>query len=108
MKCRNLPDLHELSKNLKRPVCMLHVLTPQNDPFHWTPAKIRNAEWFAGLWRQHGRPGLHPHGFHYILISRPHGEITLPSTGEPYENTTSKRLNPQAGQVELITPQREV
>ena len=51
------------------------------------PARIRHAEWFAELWNKHGRPGLHPHGLHYILVSRPHGEVTVPSTGAPYANT---------------------
>ncbi len=78
-------DLHALAKELNRPVSTLYVLTPQNDPFHWTPAKIRDAEWFAELWRRFGRKGLHPHGLHYVLISQD-GKINLP-TGEPYENT---------------------
>jgi hypothetical protein len=80
-------DLHALAKELRRPVSTLYVLMGQNDPFHWLTSRIRNAEWFAALWNAHGRPGLHPHGLHYILISRPHGEITVPADGTPYENT---------------------
>lgn len=84
---KDLPDLHLLSKELRRPVSTLYVLASDNDPFQWTPAKIRDAEWFAELWGRLGRPGLHPHGLHYILISQPRGEITVPSSGAPYENT---------------------
>jgi hypothetical protein len=63
------------------------VLAAANDPFHWIPSRIRDAEWFAEMWRLHGRPGLHAHGLHYILALQHQGEITLPSTGAPYENT---------------------
>jgi hypothetical protein len=80
-------DLHQLSKELKRPVGTLYVLAACNDPFHWIPSRIRDAEWFAEMWTRYGRPGLHPHGLHYILISQPRGDIIVPGTGKPYENT---------------------
>jgi hypothetical protein len=85
---RNLIDLKSLSTELKRPVGTLIALAMANDPFYFMPSRVRDAEWFAELWRTYGRPGLHPHGLHYILLTKP-GEITVPSTGAPYENTVA-------------------
>jgi hypothetical protein len=87
MKRRTLIDLHALAKELKRPVSTLYALSAANDPFHLIPSRVRDAEWFAGLWHRFGRPGLHPHGLHYILVSQPHGSIVVPGTDKPYENT---------------------
>ncbi len=42
-------NLHALAKELRRPVSTLYVLTPQNDPFHVIPSRLRDAEWFAEL-----------------------------------------------------------
>jgi hypothetical protein len=79
-------DLDRLSKELRRPKSTLTVLAPQNDPFRWTPARLRNAEWFSDLWARFGRPGLHPHGLHYVLVSQLNGTIAT-ATGRAYENT---------------------
>jgi hypothetical protein len=45
-----LPDLHQLSEELKRPMKTLVALSDANDPFHWTLARHRNAKWFAEMW----------------------------------------------------------
>ena len=58
-----------------RPIATLIVL--DDDPFHLAPARVRDAHWFAEQWRRLGRPGLHVHGFHYVLVSQPE-PILLP------------------------------
>ena len=70
-----MTDLRELARVEDRPLSTLKVL--DDDPFHLEPARIRNAEWFAALWQRLGRPGLHVHGFHYVLVSQPE-PILLP------------------------------
>lgn len=66
----------------------LIALTCQNDPYYCgTKSDIRNAEWFADVWKRYGRSGLHLRGFHYILVSR--GDIRRPykDGSKIYENT---------------------
>src|SRR5690242_16843642 len=76
-----------LSKKLKRPHSPLIPPAPRNDPFYMIPSRCRDAEWFADLWRLYGRPGMHPHGLHYVLVSQPEGEVTVPPDDAPYLNT---------------------
>ncbi len=77
-------SLTELASLLHRPLKTLEVL--QRDPFTADrPARRAGAEWFVKLWRKHGRPGLHVHGFHYILVSQ--AEPVPMRDGRPYENT---------------------
>jgi hypothetical protein len=63
----------------------LIVLASANDPFYeGTPAHIRDAEWFAGLWEQFGyRFGVHLRRVHYQILSN---ELKF-ADGTPYENT---------------------
>jgi hypothetical protein len=81
-------DLHALAKELRRPVSTLYVLTSTNDPFHMTPAKVRDGKWFAKLWKRFGSTGkkIHVHGFHYVLVSQESGMVRLPNN-KRYENT---------------------
>jgi hypothetical protein len=60
-----IPDLEELARLHDRPLSTLQVL--DDDPYRLSPARVRNAEWFADMWQQYGRPGLHVHGLHYLL-----------------------------------------
>jgi hypothetical protein len=80
--------LKELAKELDRPLYTLQVLS--NDPFTaGSPARQAGAEWFARLWKKRVALGaplkLHPHGFHYILVSQ--AKPVLMPDGKPYENT---------------------
>ena len=80
--------LKELAKELDRPLYTLQVLS--NDPFTaGSPARQAGAEWFARLWKKRVALGaplkLHPHGFHYILVSQAKPVLML--DGKPYENT---------------------
>lgn len=67
----------------------LYVLAPDNDPFvKGTPAHWRDAEWFAGLWRDFGYTrGVHLRRVHYRMVTDPHPERYALPTGEPYLNT---------------------
>lgn len=63
----------------------LLALARNNDPFMCgSPADLRAAEWFAGLWEQFGyTTGVHLRRVHYQVFAT---RGTLP-TGEAYENT---------------------
>lgn len=65
----------------------LLALSPSNDPFYvGTPADLKAADWFAGVWRKTGyTTGAHLRRVHYWAISQ-RTPILLPS-GERYENT---------------------
>jgi hypothetical protein len=65
----------------------LLVLSRNNDPYYQgTRAHRRDAEWFAGLWREYGYSrGVHIRRVHYRLVSGEGG--TLPD-GRPYLNDT--------------------
>jgi hypothetical protein len=82
--------LKELAKELDRPLYTLEVLAA--DPFTaGRAARQAGAEWFARLWKKRValgvKPGqkLHPHGFHYILVSQEPPIKML--DGSNYENT---------------------
>jgi hypothetical protein len=62
------------------------VLARNNDPYSiGTPANIRDAEWFMGLWdRFDFSYGIHLRRIHYRMVS--HGDILRPD-GTTYENT---------------------
>jgi tetrahydromethanopterin S-methyltransferase subunit G len=78
-----------------RPAKTLISMAPKNDPFYILPSRVKKAEWFSHLWRQHcegrrdsqGRPSImHIRGIHYVLISlkdRPNRE----GSAKAYENT---------------------
>jgi hypothetical protein len=71
-----------LSKELKRPLYTLEVT--QRDPFTaGSPARQRDAEWFAELWQRFDiQPGAHLRRIHYRLLS---STVTMPD-GSPYLN----------------------
>ena len=78
-------SLTSLSNKLCRPKSTLEVLS--RDPFSAgdEPARRRDAEWIAGLWRQYCvRPGSHLRRVHYILVSQA-AAIIMPN-GKPYVN----------------------
>ena len=62
--------LKALGKTMARRVRDLVALSDSNDPFYITDGRARDAAWFAGLWRQFGRAGMHLRGLFYVLISR--------------------------------------
>jgi hypothetical protein len=80
----NYDRLHELKRQLGRPVETLIALAPQNDPFYVLPARQKAAEWFAALWSDLPRPA-HCRRIHYALLSR--AEPVLMRDGSAYENT---------------------
>lgn len=67
-------------------VADLTALHPKNDPFYvGRPSDVRNAEWFAGLWKKFGYgAGVHLRRVHYALVSQPKPQR---ADGQPYENT---------------------
>jgi hypothetical protein len=80
--------LKELAKELDRPLSTLAVLA--RDPFTaGAPARKRDAEWFAELWRRFDiQPGAHLRRIHYVLVSQEPGTVLMPD-GSPYLNTDS-------------------
>jgi hypothetical protein len=61
----------------------LLVLSPRKDPFYCgTPADIAEAEWFARLWAEFGKPGLWIREVHY-RASQLGGTL---ADGSPYPN----------------------
>lgn len=78
--------LKRLAHELGRPASTLIVLSSGNDPFYITPARKRDADWFANLWHTFGfARGVHLRRVHYIIVSQPARIIT--GTGKPYLNT---------------------
>lgn len=78
--------LKAMARQIGQPVKNLMALAPTNDPFYaGTPARVRDGEWFAALWAEHGGAGAHLRRFHYQLISQS-TKIKLPD-GSNYENT---------------------
>jgi hypothetical protein len=69
-----------------RPIPALLALDRANDPFYCgAPAQVRQAQWFARLWRDGRFPrGSHLRRVHYVLLSK--SRVTL-SDGRPYRNT---------------------
>jgi len=86
MDHHNSRVVQELAKRLGRPISSLLALSPQNDPFYLSPARCRDAEWFAELYQEHGfGRGVHLRRIHYRFISL-ETAIRLPDGGE-YLNT---------------------
>jgi hypothetical protein len=83
---RTVDDLATVARDLGIPKKSLLVLDPTNDPFNaGTPAKMRDAEWFAELWQRFGYTGgVHVRRIHYRAQSG--GDVALPSGGT-YVNT---------------------
>ena len=62
--------LKALAKSIGRPVKDLLALAPCNDPFYaGVGRRGEAAEWFAGLWAEHGAVGAHLRRIHYRLVS---------------------------------------
>jgi hypothetical protein len=70
---RGYEDAHRAAKILNCSVDDLRVLARGNDPFTTgTRAEVRDAEWFAELYRRFGIPaGVHLRFIHYTLVSQP-------------------------------------
>jgi hypothetical protein len=80
--------IQELARKLKRPVETLIAMGASNDPFYFPPHRIRNAEWFAALYQEHGFGlGVHLRRIHYRLVSQQE-PVQMP-TGEDYVNTSA-------------------
>lgn len=102
-------ELCEMARALGRPQGTLTVLSHGADPFGvGTPAHVRDAEWFAELWRQHmPESGGHLRRFHYkLVVLSSVAPIALPHGGF-YENTincwsTLKKAGKWARYLELI------
>jgi hypothetical protein len=78
--------IQDYATKLKRPIETLIVLSRLNDPFYLGDARMRDAEWFAALYREHGfSRGVHIRRIHYRLISQEE-QVRLPD-GSNYENT---------------------
>jgi hypothetical protein len=62
-------------------------LSPIQDPFYaGMPSRLKEAQWFLGLWEQFDQPDTtHLRRFHYLIVSSGRS-ITLPD-GSSYENT---------------------
>jgi hypothetical protein len=80
--------LKATAKSIGRPVRDLLALSPVNDPFFaGVKGRLRSAEWFAGIWSNHGGAGSHLRRLHYRLVtSTGENAILLPDGGK-YENT---------------------
>jgi hypothetical protein len=78
--------IQDYATKLKRPIETLIVLSRLNDPFYLGDARMRDAEWFDALYREHGfSRGVHIRRIHYRLISQEE-QVRLPD-GSDYENT---------------------
>ena len=85
--------IRELSATLDRPIKTL-VVNDDTDPFYLPERRMRYAEWFAALYREHGfSRGVHLRRIHYILVSQQE-PVRLPDGGD-YVNTVAcaKLLN---------------
>jgi hypothetical protein len=76
--------LQQLARDRGVPMGELLVMDRNNDPFNCgTPAEVRDAEWFAGIWDTFDLSlGAHLRRVHYAVL----GRAALPS-GAAYENT---------------------
>jgi hypothetical protein len=83
----DLQAIQAMARELNRPISSLLALSEDNDPHYCDrPSRMRNAEWFADLYHEHGfGAGVHLRRSHYRLISQ-REPVVMPS-GEPYRNT---------------------
>jgi hypothetical protein len=79
-------SIKEMAKRIGRPVKELLALSPITDPFYaGVGSRLRDAEWFAAIWAEHGAASSHLRRLHYILVSS-----TTPfhkPDGSAYQNT---------------------
>jgi hypothetical protein len=79
-------SIKAMAKRIRRPVTDLLALAANNDPFYAGVGSRRQAaEWFAGIWADHGAAGSHLRRLHYRLVSST-APIRKPD-GANYENT---------------------
>jgi hypothetical protein len=79
--------LRDLSATLDRPIKTL-VLNDDTDPFYIGESRMRDAEWFAHLYREYGfGRGVHIRRIHYRIVSQ-REPIQLPGGGD-YVNTVA-------------------
>ena len=79
--------IRDIAVALKRPAETLFALSRQHDPFYLGESRMRDAEWFAALYREYGfSRGVHIRRIHYRLISQ-REPVQLPGGGD-YINTT--------------------
>jgi hypothetical protein len=78
--------LKAMARGIGRSVKDLLALAPANDPFYaGVAARRQAAEWFAGVWADHGAAGSHLRRLHYQLVSAT-TPIRKPD-GSAYQNT---------------------
>ncbi len=84
-------SIKTLAKSMKRSVKDLLALSQANDPFYAAVgARGGAAQWFAGMYRNHGGGGVpHLRRIHYRLVSPPPGVRILLPNGREYQNTES-------------------
>ena len=81
--------LKTFAAELGRPAKTMLALDPNNDPFSIGPARLRDAKWFAGIWRRLGMGhGTHLRRVHYAIVSQERNPIKRPD-GRLYTNTKS-------------------
>lgn len=80
-------DVKALAEELDRPISTLIALAPDTDPFMaGRPAREKEAEWFAEIWRRFDiQSGAHIRRVHYLIISQ-EKPVRMPD-GRAYENT---------------------
>jgi hypothetical protein len=79
-------SLKAMAKSIGRRVTDLLAQNTETDPFYaGSPARRRDAEWFAAIWADHGAVGSHLRRLHYRLISST-APILKPN-GSEYQNT---------------------
>lgn len=83
---RNYKSLKELSRKTGLRIPDLLAMSSNNDPFYIQPAQVKQAEWFAALWKRFSLShGVHLRRIHYRLVSQAEPVVML--DGKPYENT---------------------
>ena len=81
----NYNTIKAVAKKDKKKVKDYLALSPGNDPYYNTPGNVINAEWFADIYAQMGKPiPCHIRRVHYWYVSR---QGAVKPNGMPYENT---------------------
>jgi hypothetical protein len=80
--------IRDLSATLDRPLKTL-VLNDDTDPFYIGESRMRDAQWFAGLYHEYGfGRGVHIRRIHYRIVSQ-REPVQLPGGGD-YVNTVAR------------------
>jgi hypothetical protein len=84
-------DWCELSTTLHRPIKTL-VLNDASDPFYIGESRMRDAQWFAALYREYGfGRGVHIRRIHYRIISQ-REPVQLPGGGDYINTVTCSKI----------------